>query len=107
MILVNGRKIDTTTEGYLVNPEDWSEDVAVYLSERDNIKLSDEHWRLISYMRRYYGEYGIVPNQRQLQKLLKDEFGEARPDIHVLFPHGNAAKRAARYAGTPKPTGCI
>lgn len=107
MILVNGRKIETSTDGYLMNSEDWSEAVARYLSERDNLKLTDDHWQVIGFMRQYFQEYGITPNQRTLQKLLKEQFGNQPVDIRALFPHGDAAKRAARYAGTPKPTGCI
>jgi TusE/DsrC/DsvC family sulfur relay protein len=107
MILVNGRKIDTSTEGYLLNLEDWSEEVAVYLSERDNITLTDRHWEIINFMRRYFQEHGIAPNLRLLQKLAKEEFGAEKPDVLDLFPYGDAAKLAARYAGMPKPTGCI
>jgi TusE/DsrC/DsvC family sulfur relay protein len=107
MILVNGRKIETTTEGYLKHPEDWSEEVARYLSERDNVTLTDSHWEVINLVRRYFREFGITPNLRTLQKLLKEQYGER--EVHVLdqFDYGDAAKQAARYAGTPRPTGCI
>ena len=107
MILVSGKKIDTSTEGYLMHPEDWSEEVAIYLSERDNLKLTDSHWGIIKFMRQYFQDYGISPNLRTLEKLLKKKLGEEKVDIHHLFPYGNAAKQAARYAGVPKPTGCI
>ncbi|HEX8963687.1 MAG TPA: TusE/DsrC/DsvC family sulfur relay protein [Rhodocyclaceae bacterium] len=107
MILINGRRIATSTEGYLLNLEDWSEEVAIYLSERDNLELTARHWEIINFMRRYYGQYGITPNLRMLKKLLKEEFGEDKTDILDLFPFGDAAKQAARYAGMPKPTGCV
>ncbi|HTY03657.1 MAG TPA: TusE/DsrC/DsvC family sulfur relay protein [Rhodocyclaceae bacterium] len=107
MILVNGRKIDTTTDGYLARLEDWSEEVAVYLSERDNVLLTDGHWRVINVVRQYFKRYGITPNLRTLQKLLREEFGEEQAHMLELFDYGDAAKQAARYAGTPKPTGCI
>ncbi len=107
MILVNGRKIDTSTEGYLLNLEDWSEEVAIYLSERDNVRLTEGHWEIINFMRRYFQEYGIAPNLRTLQKLIKEEYGEEKLRVLDLFPYGDAAKQAARYAGMPKPTGCI
>jgi tRNA 2-thiouridine synthesizing protein E len=107
MILVSGKKIDTSTEGYLMHPEDWSEEVAIYLSERDNLALTNSHWRIINFMRQYFQDYGISPNLRTLQKFLKEEFGEEKSDIVDLFPYGDAAKQAARYAGVPKPTGCI
>lgn len=107
MILVNGRKIDTTTEGYLKNPEDWSEEVAVYLSERDNVTLTQAHWEVITLIRDYYLQHGITPNLRTLKKLLKEQFGEEELPVLNLFHYGDAAKQAARYAGTPRPTGCI
>jgi TusE/DsrC/DsvC family sulfur relay protein len=107
MILVDGKKIDTTTEGYLKHPEDWSEAVAVYLSERDNVTLTDGHWEVINLVRKYFQEYGITPNLRTLQKLLKEQLGDE--EVHALdqFQYADAAKQAARYAGTPRPTGCI
>ena len=107
MILVNGKKIDTTTEGYLAHPEDWSEEVAIYLSERDNVKLTASHWEVINVVRQYFKEYGITPNLRTLQKLLKDQFGEQEVQVLDKFDYADAAKQAARYAGTPRPTGCI
>jgi tRNA 2-thiouridine synthesizing protein E len=106
MIRVGEKIIDTSTEGYLMRPEDWSEEVALYLSERDNLKLTNRHWGIINFMRRYFQDYGISPNLRTLQKLLKEEFGDEKADLQGLFP-GDAAKQAARYAGVPKPTGCI
>lgn len=107
MILVNGRKIATTADGYLTNLDDWSEDVAVYLSERDNVTLTDAHWQIINLVRGYYREHGITPNLRTLQKLLRDQFGDRQEGMLDIFDYADAAKQAARYAGTPKPTGCI
>lgn len=107
MILVNSKKISTTTDGYLTNLEDWSEEVAIYLSERDNVRLTDSHWEVINLVRRYFQEHGITPNLRTLQKLLKEQCGDEKAERLDLFTYGDAAKQAARYAGTPKPTGCI
>jgi len=107
MILVNGRKISTTTDGYLKDLEDWSDEVAIYLSERDNVTLTDSHWQVINLVRRYFQEHGITPNLRTLQRLLRDQFGDKERDMLGLFDYGDAAKQAARYAGTPKPTGCV
>lgn len=109
MILINNREIGTDAEGYLANLDDWSEDVATYLSERDKLPLTAQHWEIIEFIRRYYQEYRTTPNLRILQKLLKEEFGEEKADkkyLFDLFPYG-PAKQAARYAGMPKPTGCV
>ncbi len=109
MILINGKEIGTDAEGYLSNLEDWSEEIARYLSEQDNLPLTDQHWEIINFMRNYYAENGTAPNLRVLQKLLKEELGEEKSDkkyLFDLFPYG-PAKQAARYAGMPKPTGCV
>lgn len=109
MIVINDKEIGTDTEGYLSNLDDWSEDLAVLLSERDNLHLTDRHWEIIAFIRGYYQEYRTAPNLRVLQKLLKEEFGEEKADkkyLFDLFPYG-PAKQAARYAGMPKPTGCV
>ena len=109
MIQISGTEIATDAEGYLADLDDWSEELAVFLSERDNLHLTDRHWEIIEFIRGYYHEYRTAPNLRVLQKLLKEEFGEERADkryLFDLFPYG-PAKQAARYAGMPKPTGCV
>lgn len=109
MIVINDKEIGTDNEGYLANLDDWSEELAVHLSERDNLQLTDRHWEIIEFIRGYYQEYRTAPNLRVLQKLLKEEFGEEKADkkyLFDLFPYG-PAKQAARYAGMPKPTGCV
>jgi tRNA 2-thiouridine synthesizing protein E len=109
MILINGREIGTDAEGYLADLNDWSEELAGYLAERDNLNLEEAHWEIIRFMRNYFAEHGTAPNLRILTKLLKAELGEEKADkkyLFDLFPYG-PAKQAARYAGMPKPTGCV
>lgn len=109
MIVINGREIQTDAEGYLASLDDWSEDVARYLADRDNLALGDEHWKILNVIREYYAEYGTAPNLRILQKVLKEQMGDAAADkkyLFTLFPYG-PAKQGARYAGMPKPTGCV
>lgn len=106
---INGRTIETDPEGYLVNLEDWSEDVAIYLASHDKLELGENHWKIINYMRSYFHEYGTAPNLRFLQKGLKEEFGSEWGEKKFLLdisPFGPATQ-AGRYAGPPKPTGCV
>jgi len=106
---INGRTVETDPEGYLVNLDDWNDDVAQFLADQDNLKLEENHWKIIHYMRGYFQEYGTAPNLRFLQKGLKEEFGDEwgeKKFLFDLFPYG-PAKQAGRYAGTPKPTGCV
>lgn len=109
MIEVNGRQVETDAEGFLANLEDWSEDVAVVLSQQDQLELGDKHWLVINWIRNYYAEYGTAPNLRVMTKSIGNDLGEEYSEkkyLFDLFPYG-PAKQAARYAGMPKPTGCV
>lgn len=109
MIAINGREIETDAEGYLANLDDWSEDVAEYLSQQDNLELTERHWQLLNWIRGYYQEYRTAPNLRVMTKTIGGDLGEEWSDkkyLFDLFPYG-PAKQAARYAGMPKPTGCV
>ena len=109
MISINGREIETDAEGYLANLDDWSEDVAEYLSKQDDLALTEKHWQLVNWIRAYYQEYGTAPNLRAMTKTIGGDLGEEWSDkkfLFDLFPYG-PAKQAARYAGMPKPPGCV
>jgi tRNA 2-thiouridine synthesizing protein E len=109
MIIVDGKEIPTDAEGYLANLEDWSEDVARLLSTQDSLDLTDRHWKVLNWIREYYQENGTAPNLRVMQKNIGNDLGEEYGDkkyLFDLFPYG-PAKQAARYAGMPKPTGCV
>ncbi len=106
---INGQLIDTDPQGYLVNLDDWNSDLANYLAEKDNLPLTDAHWEVINLMRSYYQEHGIAPAMRILTKVAKEKLGKDKADskyLYSLFPYG-PAKQGARYAGLPKPTGCV
>ena len=70
MINVNGREIETDAEGYLQTLDDWSEDVAQTLADRDELKLGDEHWQVLRWIRDYYAENGTAPNLRVMSKMI-------------------------------------
>ena len=109
MIDINGKEIATDAEGYLANLEDWSEDLAAHLSRLDNLDLTERHWQVIKWIRGYFEEFGTAPNLRIMQKTIGGDLGEVFADkkyLFELFPYG-PAKQAARYAGMPKPTGCV
>ena len=51
MIVINGKEIETDAEGYLAQLDDWSEDIASYLAQQDNLQLTEEHWKLLNWIR--------------------------------------------------------
>ncbi len=108
-IEIDGKVLETDEEGYLQNLSDWSIDVAALMANKDGIELSDNHWEVINFLREYYDEYKIAPAIRILTKAMARKLGREKGNtryLYKLFPEG-PAKQACRYAGLPKPTGCV
>jgi dissimilatory sulfite reductase related protein len=108
-IEVNGKTVETDEEGYLVNLADWTEECAVELSKQDELELTENHWEVINFLREYYDEYQIAPAVRVLTKAIGKKLGPEKGNskyLYELFPYG-PAKQACRFAGLPKPTGCV
>jgi tRNA 2-thiouridine synthesizing protein E len=100
---VNGHSITVDEDGFLENPGDWNEEVVKEFAKLEDItELTDQHWKVINYLRDYYHQFGIAP---MIRKLCKDT-GYTLNEIYVLFPSG-PAKGACKLAGLPKPTGCV
>ena len=105
----NGKLIATDKQGYLVDYSQWTEAIAVKLATADKIDLTQAHWQVIHFVRRFYLTYNTSPAIRALTKAMKQEFGEAKASsryLYRLFPQG-PAKQATKYAGLPKPARCI
>lgn len=108
-IEVNGKEIEVDEEGFLTNLNDWDKDVALVLSKQDQLELTDSHWEVIDFLREYYEEYQIAPAVRVLTKAIGKKLGADKGNskyLYDLFPYG-PGKQACRFAGLPKPTGCV
>ncbi|MFK5969670.1 MAG: TusE/DsrC/DsvC family sulfur relay protein [Candidatus Marithrix sp.] len=106
---VNGKSVEVDEEGYLVDLNEWSEDAANILSAQDELELTSNHWEVINFLREYYEEYQIAPAVRVLTKAIGKKLGPEKGNskyLYELFPYG-PAKQACRFAGLPKPTGCV
>ena len=108
-IEINGKSYETDEEGYLVDLNEWNEDVAKILAEQENVNMSDQHWEVVNFLREYYNEFQIAPAVRVLTKAIGKKLGPEKGSskyLYELFPYG-PAKQACKIAGLPKPTGCI
>jgi tRNA 2-thiouridine synthesizing protein E len=102
-IEVNGQTVELDEDGFLVNLDEWNEDVAKYLAKEEGVdELNEDHWKVINYLKGCFAEYGIAPMVRKMTK----ESGYSLKEIYDLFPSG-PAKGACKVAGLPKPTGCV
>ena len=98
-------EIETTEMGYLVNAEDWSEELATQMAIRENIlELSDRHWDVINHLRdEFFNNGGNQPNTRKLVKHFEKKWGEKidAKVLYDLFP-GDPSKQGGRISGLPE-----
>ena len=93
-------------EGYLFQPEDWTETLASEIAKEEGIELNDTYWSMLSFMREYFLEHDIAPDVRHLIKYMAAKDGcskkVAKQLVFELFPYGYV-KQACKIAGMKKP----
>jgi len=90
-------------EGYLVEPQDWSEEVAEEFARQEKLQLTEDHWDVIRFMREYYDEHQVIPDARYVIKHLSPRLGAAaRNKLFEMFPYGYV-KQACKVAGMKRP----
>lgn len=105
----NGTTYETDEEGFLQNPDEWSRELAQRMAADDGCELGPDHWAAIEILRDYYAQFAVAPPIRILVRHMGRRLGKEKgntPYLYELFPFG-PAKQACRYAGLPKPTGCV
>ena len=102
---VNGRTLETTDTGFLVNADDWDKDVAAAIAAAEGITLTQDHWDLIEYLRdAYFNHNGEQPNNRAILKAMQEKWAGRKVDNKTLFDlfPGNPSKQAGMIAGLPE-----
>jgi tRNA 2-thiouridine synthesizing protein E len=101
--LIADAPVDVDGEGFLIDPQQWNEQLARAIAAQNGIpELTDRHWLVVRFMRNRYLATGTAPSIRSLGK----ESGVPVKELYQLFPKG-PAKLAAKIGGIPKPKGCI
>ena len=98
-------QLATDDDGFLLDPDDWNEDVARYIARQTQLELNEDHWRVIHMIRDLYRETGIVPELRTILKRLKQTIGKeqaTRKYVYSLFPYGYG-QQGCKIAGMRKP----
>lgn len=109
VLTVNDKTIELDKDGYLVDLNDWSAEVAQALAEQSGIDLSREHWEILELLREFYQQFELSPATRPLIKYTALKLGAEKGNslyLNRLF-NGTPAKLAAKLAGLPKPTNCL
>ncbi|MHC4661849.1 MAG: TusE/DsrC/DsvC family sulfur relay protein [Planctomycetota bacterium] len=98
---LQGKKLDN--DGFLKEISTWSREMALDLAERNDLApLTEEHWKIIEYVRDYFLATGQAPPVVKIGKALD----MSHTEICDLFPCG-VARGAYRLAGLPRPPGCL
>lgn len=107
-VRVDGREILTDSEGYLVDPAEWSEAFAKALAAREGLVLNAAHWEVIRFLREYYANHGSQASVRDMIRHFRKIWGADRGSsgyLHRLFPRGGPQKQGNRLAGLLRTKG--
>lgn len=96
-----GKTIEVTDEGYLVNPGDWSKEIATELAKEQGIELTDKHFEVLEYLRKE----SAAGTQLSIRKVGKSGIVDIK-GLYVLFP-GGPLKYSSKIAGIAKPASCV
>jgi tRNA 2-thiouridine synthesizing protein E len=93
-----GFQPDFDNEGFLRNPQQWTEQLAAEIARRDGLmELTPSHWGVIRTLRDHYDRFGAVPpafhHICHLNHL-------GRHGVEYLF---HSQREAWRIAGLPDP----
>jgi tRNA 2-thiouridine synthesizing protein E len=102
---VNGKVFETTENGYLVSPDDWTREVAEAIAAAEGVTLTPDHWDVIDFLRESYFEHnGEQPNNRAILKAMQEKWPDRKVENKTLFDlyPGNPSKQAGKIAGLPE-----
>lgn len=89
-------------DGYLIERDAWTPEIARAMAEADGLALSEDKWTHITKAREYYESFGVVPPIRKFAKYVEAD----QKEMFKLWMTG-PMKPITKYGGLPKPTGCV
>ena len=102
---LNGATIEVDNEGYLLNTDDWSLELAAVIARGEGMELTDERLEIVHFVREQFEERECIPEMRTLLKALREKHGKeiaTRKYVYKLFPYGYG-QQACKIAGMRKP----
>ncbi len=103
---INGNTVETNTNGYLINQDEWNEELAAIIAEAEDITLSGKAWDVINYLRdEYLNNNANQPTERHMVKHFKPIWTDLdkvdTKSLYIHFPKG-PSKQASKIAGLPE-----
>ena len=102
--VIGGIEKETDADGYLMEA-DFSDEAVQVIAAAEGIALTDDHWKVVNYLRDQFREHGHTPNFRNMVKDLQDVLpGCDSKSLYDLFPMG-PDKQGCKVGGLPQPYG--
>jgi len=89
-------------DGYLLNPESWTDAIGKAMAEEDGVDIDDTKWDQILKAREFFEMHSSVPPIRKFAKFV----GIDKKELFEMWMTG-PMKPISKYGGLPKPTGCV
>ncbi len=97
-------RFENDPEGNMIELDSWSPRFANREAQLEGIELTENHWKIIYYLRERFRARGNNDPAREVLHDLEMKFSEVngRGYLYQLFPHGPVGQ-ASRIAGLPMP----
>ena len=99
---IAGKSVHVDDEGFLTEYDEWDEALAGQLAANIGIELTEDHLRVVRFLREDFKETGETATIRRVSTV----GGIPTKELFQLFPK-KPAKKMAYVAGLPKPAGCV
>ncbi|RPF27148.1 MULTISPECIES: TusE/DsrC/DsvC family sulfur relay protein [Georgenia] len=102
VIEISGKPVHVNDEGFLTEYDEWDEDIARTLAQQIGIDMTDQHWKVVHFLRDDFKAQGETATTRRINTVggipVKEQF--------ALFPK-KPGRKMSYIAGLPKPHGCV
>ena len=99
---IAGKTVQVNDEGFMTNSDEWSPEIGKELAKNIEVEMTDEHWKLINWLRSDFESQGETATTRRVQ----NAGGFAVKQQFEMFPK-KPGKKMSYIAGLPKPHGCV
>jgi tRNA 2-thiouridine synthesizing protein E len=94
--------LNVDADGYLTDPDQWTEAFAEETARALGIELGPDHWAAIRFMRAWYEEHRVPADARFVIRHLTETRGAGRNRLFELFARSYPGE-ACKIAGMRRP----
>jgi tRNA 2-thiouridine synthesizing protein E len=96
-----GQSVEVNEEGYMVDPSQWTKEIAAEIAKEEGIELTDKHYEVLEFLRNANEKGETLTIRRVGKSGIVDIKG-----LYQLFP-GGPLKFSSKFAGISKPASCV